>query len=195
MGRDEDLDKELQFHIDSRIADLIAEGLTPEEARRRTRLEFGGVIQTKEAVRDQHLWSIVDGLLQDLRLAFRTLRATPIVTAVAILSLALGIGANTAIFSLVNSLMLRALPVKDPARLVLVKGRESATLPGVELSRVGAGSRTARALRRRRRLFADRTREPEHQGRRANGRRSDGERYVLRDAGCAGHHRPDVLRG
>ena len=122
MGRDEEIDKELRFHIDARIDDLVAEGLTPEEARRRTRLEFGGVMQVKEAVRDQHVWSLVDGLRQDVRLAFRTLRATPVVSFVAVLSLALGIGANTAIFSLVDSLLLRALPVAEPQRLALLSG-------------------------------------------------------------------------
>jgi hypothetical protein len=65
MDRHDDLDKELRFHIDARIDDLIAEGLTPDEARRRTRLELGGVMQVKEAVRDQHLWSFIQGLLQD----------------------------------------------------------------------------------------------------------------------------------
>ena len=129
MRHDDRLDKELQFHVDARIADLVAEGLTPEEARRRTRLEFGGVMQTKEAVRDLHLWSFIEGLLQDLRLAFRTLRATPVVTFVAVLSLALGIGANTAMFSLVNSLLLRSLPVKDPPRLVLLRSHEREGYP------------------------------------------------------------------
>ena len=62
--------------------------------------------------------------MQDLRLAIRALRATPIVTSIAVLSLALGIGANTAIFSLVNALMLRSLPVKDPRRLVLIAHRQ-----------------------------------------------------------------------
>ena len=114
MRRDDDLDKELRFHIASRIDDLVAGGLTPEEARRRTRLEFGGVTQIKEAVRDQRAWSHVEGLLQDVRLAFRTLRATPVVTLVAVLSLALGIGANTAIFGLSDHVMLRLLPVRNP---------------------------------------------------------------------------------
>src|SRR5882724_7718787 len=129
MDRDEELDKELRFHIDSRVDDLVASGVAPDEARRQARLEFGGVMQTKEAVRDLHLWSVVEGLRQDLRLAFRTLVATPVVTAVAVLSLALGIGANTAMFSLVNSLLLRALPVRDPARLDLIKSREREGYP------------------------------------------------------------------
>jgi predicted permease len=120
MAHQDDLDKELRFHIDSRVDDLVASGVAPDEARRQARLEFGGLMQTKEAVRDLHLRSVIDGLGQDLRLAFRTLVATPVVTTVAILSLALGIGANTAMFSLVNSLLLRTLPVKEPARLALV---------------------------------------------------------------------------
>jgi putative ABC transport system permease protein len=122
MRRDDDLDKELRFHIASRIDDLVAAGLTPEEARRRTRLEFGGVTQIKEAVRDQRAWSHVEGLLQDVRLAVRTLRATPVVTLVAVLSLALGIGANAAMFSIVDGLVLRPLPVSAPDRLAVVSG-------------------------------------------------------------------------
>jgi putative ABC transport system permease protein len=120
MRRDEDLDKELLFHIEERVADLVSAGMTPDEARRRARLEFGGVMQVKEACRDQRAWPLGAGLWQDFTLAFRTLRATPVVTTVAVLSLALGIGANTAVFSIVNSLLLRALPVTDPARLVLI---------------------------------------------------------------------------
>jgi putative ABC transport system permease protein len=123
------IDKELRFHVDSRIEDLIASGVTPDAARRQARLEFGGVMQTKEAVRDQQLWSFVDGLLQDVRFAFRTHRAAPVVTFIAVLSLALGIGANTAMFSLVNSLVLRALPVREPGRLVLLRSHEPQGFP------------------------------------------------------------------
>ena len=129
MSHDDEIDKELRFHIDSRIDDLVGSGVPLDQARRQARLEFGGLMQTKEAVRDLGVWLIVNGLLQDCRLAFRTLRATPVVTFVAVLSLALGIGANTAMFSLVNSLMLRALPVRDPARLVLLKSREPEGYP------------------------------------------------------------------
>jgi hypothetical protein len=129
MSHDDEIDKELRFHVDSRIDDLVASGVPLDRARRQARLEFGGVMQTKEAVRDLRPWSIANGLLQDCRLAFRTLCATPVVTFVAVLSLALGIGANTAMFSLVNSLMLRALPVRDPARLVLLESREPEGYP------------------------------------------------------------------
>jgi putative ABC transport system permease protein len=122
MHRDDPIDKELRFHIDARVDDLVASGIPVDEARRQARLELGGVMQTKEAVRDLGAWSIVNGLVQDLRLAFRSLRATPVVTAVAILSLALGIGANTAIFSIVDSLVLRALPVSEPQQLATMTG-------------------------------------------------------------------------
>jgi hypothetical protein len=61
MRRDEELEKELRFHVDQRVADAIAAGMTPEEARRQAALEFGGVIQVKEAIRDQHRWRIANG--------------------------------------------------------------------------------------------------------------------------------------
>lgn len=115
-----DIDDELRFHFDNQVESYVARGVERAEAVRRVRLEFGGLDQVKEEYRDALGVRLVEGSWRDLRFALRALRATPIVTAVAILSLALGIGANTAIFSLVESLMLRQLPVEDPSRLVLV---------------------------------------------------------------------------
>ena len=95
-------------------------GSTQAEAIRLARLEFGGLDQIKEEYRDALGVRMIDRFRRDVRFALRSLRATPTVTAVAVLSLALGIGANAAIFSIINSLLLRMLPVKDPARLVLL---------------------------------------------------------------------------
>jgi putative ABC transport system permease protein len=113
-------DEELRGHLERLVSDHMAAGMSEGEARREARLEFGGLEQMKEACRDAGGLGWIDDVTQDVRYSVRTLRATPIVTAVAVLSLALGIGANTAIFSLINSLELRALPVKDPTRLALI---------------------------------------------------------------------------
>jgi len=115
-----DLDAELQFHLDHQVQAHLARGLDQDQAMRRARLEFGGLEQIKEEYRDALGIGAIDRVRQDLRLSLRSLRATPTVTAIAILSLALGIGATAAIFSIINSLLLRTLPVKDPARLVLL---------------------------------------------------------------------------
>jgi hypothetical protein len=117
---EDDIDAELQFHLDHQVQALVGRGIDPDEARRRARLAFGGLDQIKEEYRDALGVGAIDRLRQDLRFSFRSLRATPTVTAVAVLSLALGIGANAAIFSIINSLLLRMLPVKDPARLVVL---------------------------------------------------------------------------
>src|SRR6202162_2721742 len=113
------LHDEIQFHHDRLIEDYIAAGLTRDEAERRAFLEFGGAPQIEEAVRDVHgRW--LEDLAKDLRYAFRTLRRNPGFTVVAVLLLALAIGANAAIFSLFNAVMLRRLPVKEPGRLVQI---------------------------------------------------------------------------
>ena len=117
---EDDIDAELRFHLDRQVQAHVARGLDHDEAMRRARLEFGGLDQIKEEYRDALGVRAIDRLRQDLRLSLRSLRATPTVTAVAVLSLALGIGANAAIFSIINSLLLRMLPVKDPARLVVL---------------------------------------------------------------------------
>ena len=105
MHGDDDIDKELQFHVDQRTADYMASGLTPAEARRRAALEFGGVTQTKEAIREQDSWRVLDSILRDVRFAIRSLRRTPVFTLTAAAVLGLGIGANATVFTIVNTVL------------------------------------------------------------------------------------------
>src|SRR5438876_7983610 len=124
--RDPGLGAEVRFHRDLLIEDYIAAGKDRQEAERRAFLEFGNVAQIEEACRDvRGRW--LDDLAKDLRYTLRTLRRNPGFSIVAVLSLALGIGANAAIFTLINAVMLRTLPVKEPDRLVqitrLIDGR------------------------------------------------------------------------
>ncbi|HXJ96913.1 MAG TPA: ABC transporter permease [Terriglobia bacterium] len=118
-----ELDDELRAHFERQVEKYVQSGLTREEALRRTRLEFGGLDQVKEECRDARGVALIETLLQDIRFAVRLLRKTPVVSTLALLSLALGIGANTAIFSLIDSVMLRMLPVQNPQELVQLKFR------------------------------------------------------------------------
>ena len=145
---EQSLDHEFEFHLEMRAAELEASGMTPEEARREAHRRFGNRTSERELTRDagRVLW--VEHFFQDVRFSLRTMRKTPLVTAVAILSLALGIGANTAIFTVLDALLLKSLPVKDPQQvlflswsaksfpdeLISLHGRAKATADGATTS-------------------------------------------------------------
>lgn len=114
-----DLDRELQYHIDRRVTDLIHSGLPEPEARRRAALELGGATQLREEVRDIWLSRWLRDFMHDLRFSARSIFRSPSLTAAAVLTLALGIGATTALYSLVDQIVLRALPVDHPEQLIL----------------------------------------------------------------------------
>src|SRR6267378_688623 len=149
QGIERDLDSEVQSHLDMLIAENIRRGMTPEAARHAAKREFGGVEQTKEEYREQRGLPLLDGWLQDVRFAVRMLFKRPGFTLIAVGTLALGIGANTAIFTVVHSVLLQQLPFSKADRLAIVwsvygnEGRAPAS--GPELM----------TIRERSRLFED----------------------------------------
>jgi putative ABC transport system permease protein len=115
-----ELDEEVRFHVEQLVEQYEKSGIPREEALRRAKLAFGGVEQTKEECREARGTNFIESLLQDLRFGLRMLRKSPGFTAAAVVTLALGIGANTAIFGLVDSAFLRGLPFWEPERLVYI---------------------------------------------------------------------------
>src|SRR5260370_21859163 len=150
---EDQLEKELRFHLDQHTADLIAGGLPPAEARRQARLALGGPEQVSEGCRDARGTRWLEDLWQDLRYALRTLRQKPGFAAVALCTLALGSGATTVMFTLVDGVLLKPLPYRAPDRLVALQEQtEQATRWGnlwaFAYQNVLDGRRQSRALAR-----------------------------------------------
>jgi len=135
------LDAELRLHLERQIFDYVASGMTPSEAHRRAQLDFGGLESIKQETREARRGNLLETLFQDLRYAVRMLRKNPGFTIAAVITLAFGIGANTAIFSIVDAALLRSLPFKDSSRILSVSTKTamfptfSLGIPGLPFSK------------------------------------------------------------
>jgi hypothetical protein len=118
--KEDELREELQFHLEEESDDHRSDGLSDDQALRAARIDLGNVTLVREDVRSLWTWNFFEQLAQDTKYALRSLRRSPGFAAVAILTIAAGIGVNTAIFSVINALLLRPLPYHDPARLVFI---------------------------------------------------------------------------
>ena len=121
--KEAELREELEFHLSEEADDRQAEGLTVEQARQAALRDLGNVTLVREDARAVWTWTVVEQLAQDVRYALRTMIRNPAFSGLAVLTLALGIGANTAIYSFMDSILIRSLPVQDPASLAVVKWR------------------------------------------------------------------------
>ena len=135
-GLESGLDEEIRFHIEAQTRKNLQAGMSPEEARRQALIKFGGVERTREGTRDQFRWRVVEDFFRDLRYAGRALRRSPAFTLVATITLAIGIGATTAMFSVVNGVLLRPLPYPEQDRLVDILHQA----PGLGIGRLAASS-------------------------------------------------------
>lgn len=117
----EEINKEMRFHLEERVDDLIASGMPPEAARHEARRRFGNLVHQKELTRERTVFAWLDSVVADAWYAFRALHKAPVFALVAVLSLAVGIGANTAVFSVFNALLLKSLPVAHPEQLLQLK--------------------------------------------------------------------------
>jgi len=117
---EQELDEELHSYLESSVDAKVRAGMTPEDARRAGRAEFGSIDAVKDHTRDVGWEATVEQVWRDVKYALRTLRKSPAFAAVVVLTLTLGIGANSAIFSAVNAIMLRSLPAERPEELVSV---------------------------------------------------------------------------
>src|SRR5687768_14236021 len=115
-----EIDEELRHHIEARTAGNIAAGMSRQEARADALRRFGGPTLVLDKAHDADTFTWLETILQDFRYGFRSMRSSPFVTGVLLFSLALAIGAGTAIFSVVDTVLLRALPYKDPDRIALL---------------------------------------------------------------------------
>jgi predicted permease len=135
-AKSEEISGEMRFHLDMRIDEYIAQGLTPAEARRKAQVKFGNRASLQDETRDRDTFAWLDILLRESRHALRNLRRRPSFTLIAILSLAIGIGANTAIFSMVDAVILKPLPFESAKRIFGMEERKGATPSGGNPQRV-----------------------------------------------------------